>query len=97
MAVALLLGRSPRRLLRRETREVVPVLVVFGGVGLAEIPAILAVRRLGRRSIADLVAALPVAQTHAGRRPPLLPVGAPARESPIVGSLLLRHLRPDRA
>src|SRR5689334_3714050 len=65
-------------------------------MGLAEIPAVLAVRRLGRGPVANLVAALAVAQPQLGRPAALVAVGPPARETPVVRSLLLRHCHPDR-
>src|SRR3954469_14202669 len=40
-----------------EAFEIIPVAVVFGGVGFAEIPALGAVGRFGRRPVAGIVAA----------------------------------------
>src|ERR1700752_1307867 len=57
----LLLGRAAGGFLGAEAREIVPVLFVLGGMGLAKMPAFPAVRRLGSGSVADLVATLPVA------------------------------------
>ena len=44
-----------------------------------------------RGAVTDLIAAVAVAQAQLGRVPALRPVGAPARESPVVRSLLLGH------
>src|SRR5687768_18195517 len=41
----LLVGRARRRLLGGQALEIVPVAIVFGGMALAEIPALRAVRR----------------------------------------------------
>src|SRR4029079_1812845 len=90
----LFLSGAARGFLGAEAREIVPVLVVFGGVGLAEIPALAAVRRLGRGPVADLVAALAVAQAHLRRRAALVAVAAPAGKAPVVGSFLFRHSIP---
>src|SRR5947209_10125951 len=86
----LVLGFAPRRLLGAEVREIIPVPVIFGGVRLAEIPALAAVRRLGRGLVADRAATHAVAQAHA-RGVAALAVRPPARESPVVRSFLLGH------
>src|SRR5206468_10076935 len=90
----LFLRRALRRFFRAQVREIVPVLVVFGGVGLAEIPAFLAVRGFGRGLVADFAAPFAVAQAHPRRPAAFVAVGAPARESPVVRSLLLGHSTP---
>src|SRR4051812_46946084 len=81
-----------RGFLGTETGEIIPVPIVFGSVGLAEIPAVAAVRRLGRRPVADFAAALAVAQPDLGRGPAFAAVRPPARETPIVRSLLPSHM-----
>src|SRR3546814_1612772 len=63
--VTLFLGLARLGFLVAQAFEIIPVAVVFGGVLLAEIPAILAVGRFGRRPIARFLAAVPVAQAHA--------------------------------
>src|SRR5690349_7943002 len=88
-----LVGFALRSFFRGQAGEVIPVLVVLGGVSFAEIPALRAVRSLGRRTVADLPAAFSIAQAHPGRVPPLVAVGAPAGKAPIVRPLLLRHQR----
>src|SRR3546814_934804 len=77
-------------LLGAQPGEIVPAAIIFGGVAFAEIPAIGAVRRLGRRAIAGLGAAVAVANAdllRLARRT----IGAPARKTPIVGSLGAAH------
>src|SRR4029078_10080633 len=69
-------------------------LVVFGGVGLAEIPALATVRRLGRGTVADLVAALAVAQARLRRRPAFVAIAPPAGKAPVVRSFLFSHSIP---
>src|SRR5207248_9110514 len=87
----LLFRRAAGGLLRAEVREIIPVFVVLAGVRLTKIPAFATVRRLGRWPVADFAAALAIAQTHPRRGPALVAVRAPARESPIVRSLLSSH------
>src|SRR3546814_12350268 len=72
--VTLFLGLARLGFLVAQAFEIIPVAVVFGGVLLAEIPAILAVGRFGRRPIARFLAAVPVAQAPAHG----LPLGAVA-------------------
>src|SRR4029078_1891641 len=85
------LGRPSSGLLGAEAREIVPVPVVLGRMGLAKIPALTAVRRFWRGTIAGVGAALAVAQAHLRRRAALVAVRAPAGKAPVVRSLLLRH------
>src|SRR5205085_11873703 len=87
----LLLRRALRCFLGGQAGEVIPVLVVLGGVGLAEIPALAAVRSLRRGPIAGVGATLAVTQAHLRRGAALVAIGAPAGESPVVRSLLLGH------
>src|SRR5690348_4278954 len=79
-----LVGFALRSFFGAQTGEVVPVLVVLGGVPFAEIPALRAVRSLGRGTVTDFPAAFAIAQAHPRRVPPLVAVGAPAGEAPIV-------------
>src|SRR3546814_6486424 len=59
-----LLALAGGRLLSRKTGEIIPVPIIFSRVGFAEIPALRAVRGLGRRPIASLATPFPVAQPH---------------------------------
>src|SRR6188768_2589288 len=56
----LLLGLARRRVLGGQAFEIIPVAIVFGGMALAEIPALGAVRRLGRRPVARLLATMAI-------------------------------------
>src|SRR5262245_5844109 len=60
----------------------------------AEKPPLATVRCLGRGPVTDRVAALSVAQPQLRGVAALVPVGTPARETPVVRSLLLRHPYP---
>jgi hypothetical protein len=82
VGVAPLAGLALRRFLRRQPLEIVPIPVVFGGVALAEIPAVGLVRRLRRRAVSRLIAAMTIATAHLGRFP-LRAIAAPARKSPV--------------
>src|SRR6185369_12501987 len=95
LGAGFLLGGAARGFLGGEAREIVPVPVIFGGMRLAEQPALAAVRGLRRWPIADLGAAFAVAQAQPGRPAALVAIGPPARESPVVRSLLLRHSNPS--
>src|SRR5690606_10630113 len=80
-----------------EAFEIVPLGIVFGGVALAEIPALRTVRRLGRRAVAGLVAAVAVAQPNLGRLARAA-VATPARESPVERTLRSAHdLNPQES
>src|SRR3546814_12382033 len=59
-----LLALAGGRLLSRKTGELIPVPIILSRVGFAEIPALRAVRGLGRRPIASLATPFPVAQPH---------------------------------
>src|SRR3954447_13323474 len=84
---AFLLARLARcRLLRGQSLEIIPVAVVFGGMALAEIPALAAVRGFGRGPVAGIFAAMAVALAH-GLRLARGAVSPPAREPPVVRSL----------
>src|SRR3546814_14549082 len=73
------------RLLSRKTGEIIPVPMIFSRVGFAEIPALMAVRGLGRRPIASLATPFPVAQPHL--RCAALPIiGAPAGKTPVIAA-----------
>src|SRR3546814_8846365 len=69
-----------------ETLEIIPAAIIFGGVRFAEIPAFGAVRRLGRRAIARIGTAVPVAEAHLLRLARRA-IGAPAGKTPVIGSL----------
>src|SRR5947209_8953433 len=60
----LFLGRATGGFFGAEAGEIIPVAVVLGGMGFAEIPALAAVGRLGRGTVADVAAVLAVAQAH---------------------------------
>src|SRR3546814_232888 len=77
-----------------ETLEIIPAAIIFGGVRFAEIPAFGAVRRLGRRAIARIGAAVPVAEAHLLRLARRA-IGAPAGKTPVVGSLGAAHSIPS--
>jgi len=65
--------------------------VVLGGMGFAEIPALLAVRRLGRGPVTGRVTAIAVADPHPRRIARLAAIRPPARKAPVVGSLVPCH------
>src|SRR6185503_8364601 len=92
---SLLFRGTDRRLLGAAAGEVIPILVIFGGVRFAEMPALAAVGRLGRGPVADLIASFAVAQSHPSGRAALFAVGAPPRETPVVRSLLSSHAIPN--
>ena len=85
-----LLGLAGGGLFGVEPGEIIPVAVIFGGVGEAEIPALLAVRRLGGGPVAGRIAAVAVASPDS-RRLAALAVGTPAGKTPIVGSRRFGH------
>ena len=90
VGVALLVGLARGRILGGQPFEIIPVAVIFGGVALAEIPALGAVRRFRRGPVAGLVAAVPVAHAHrlgVARRA----VAAPARKTPVVRACRFSH------
>src|SRR3546814_9349092 len=77
-----------------ETLEIIPAAIIFGGVRFAEIPAFGAVRRLGRRAIARIGTAVPVAEAHLlrlARRAKIgrAPVCTPVTNEHLVCRLLL--------
>src|SRR5690606_37517218 len=77
--------------------EIVPLGIVFGSVALAEVPSVWAMRRLGRRTIAGLVAPVAVAQANVGRLT-RAPIAAPARKSPVERALRPVHdLNPQES
>src|SRR3546814_19728397 len=59
-----LLALAGGRLLSRKTGEIIQVPIILSRVGFAEIPALRAVRGLGRRPIASLDTPFQVAQPH---------------------------------
>src|SRR3546814_15913378 len=80
-----LLALAGGRLLSRKTGEIIPVPIIFSRVGFAEIPALRAVRGLGRRPIASLATPFQVAQPHL--RCAALPIiGAPAGKTPVIAA-----------
>src|SRR4051794_5976435 len=85
------LVRLPRsRLFGGEVGEIIPAAIIFGGMGLTEIPALGAVGCLGRGMRAGSVAAVAVAEAHFGCLPRAA-IAPPARKSPIVRTRLLHH------
>src|SRR5690349_12256077 len=49
--IALLVGLASGGILGRQALKIIPVAIIFGGVRLAEIPAVAAVGRFGRRPV----------------------------------------------
>src|SRR3546814_20119907 len=87
-------GGSFGGVLGAETLEIIPAAIIFGGVRFAEIPAFGAVRRLGRRAIARIGAAVPVAEAHLLRLARRA-IQAPAGKTPVVGSIGAAHTIPS--
>src|SRR3546814_18616431 len=58
------LGGARGGIFGRKAGEIIPAAIIFGGVRFAEIPAFGTVRRFGRRAIAGIGAAVPVAEVH---------------------------------
>ena len=73
-----------------ESFEIVPLLIVFGGMLLAKHPSFWAVRRLRGGTIARLFTAMTIAQPHGGSFAGGA-ISAPARKSPIVGPTRFSH------
>src|SRR3546814_9602393 len=58
------LGGARGGIFRAQSFEIIPTAIIFGGVAFAKIPAFGAVRRLGRRAVAGVGAAVAIAQTQ---------------------------------
>src|SRR4028118_90224 len=83
IVAASLVGFAPRRVFGGQAFEIIPVLVVFSGVGFTKIPALGAVRGLGRGPVSGVVAAVAVAEAHRLCAPGRT-VFAPAGKAPVV-------------
>src|SRR3569832_466272 len=73
--------------------EVVPPAIILASMLLAEVPAVLAIGRFGRRAVSGLVAAIAIAHAHL-RRLARRAIATPTRKTPGCGSCRARHRRP---
>src|SRR3546814_18091915 len=80
------LGGARGGIFGRKAGEIIQAAIIFGGVRFAEIPAFGTVRRFGRRAIAGIGAAVPVAEVHLLRLARRA-IGAPAGKTPVLESL----------